>query len=176
MKKKPLILILAGLGLLIGLYFMPVKPSSPPGEAEKAQRPKDDEERMRTDQNDQSPASGTPDEQVRAALQKMQSGDLPPMQAVLKIRDIAEKHPRNVMAQMTLGAMSMQTGQYQKAVERFSKVIEVEPQNASAWAQQGRAHAKLEDTAAARNSLQKALQFSNEQKRPDLKQELDQLN
>lgn len=175
MKRKPLILILAGLGLLLGLYFMPVKPSSPPEEAEPTQLPSDGGS-AQPEQSAPASSSGSADEQVRDALQKMQSGDLPPMQAVLKIRGIAEEHPRNVMAQMTLGAMSIQTGQYQKAVERFANVLELEPKNASAWAQKGRAQAKLNDTAAARKSLEKALQYSDEQKRPDLKQELDQLN
>ena len=157
---------------------MPVRPSSSPDDksaSELSQNPGSASEKS-PGQEASPPTSGSPDEQVKNALQKLQNGDLPPMQAVMKIRAIAEKHPRNVMAQMTLGAMSMQTSQFEKAVERFSKVLEVEPNNINALAQRGRAQAKLGDTASAISSLQRALDNSKGEQRPDLQQELNQLN
>jgi tetratricopeptide (TPR) repeat protein len=53
-------------------------------------------------------------------------GTKEPMPGILKLRDIAEKNPMNLEAQLNLGFFSMQTGQYDKAVERFKKVLEID--------------------------------------------------
>lgn len=55
-----------------------------------------------------------------------------PMEGILKVREIAEKNPGNVYAQMVLGMGGVQSGQYDKAVERFLKVLAVEPANMEA--------------------------------------------
>ena len=62
------------------------------------------------------------DPEVAAILAELNSGQ-PPMQTILKLRDLAEKEPDNVEAQWHLGLFSWQTGQYDKAMARFHKVI-----------------------------------------------------
>lgn len=54
------------------------------------------------------------------------------MQGIFKIREITEINPRNVEALFTLGQFSMDTGQFDKAVNRFQQILEIEPENARA--------------------------------------------
>lgn len=55
-----------------------------------------------------------------------------PMEGILPIRQIADKDPSNVYAQMTLGLGGKKSGQYDKAVERFSLVLRKDPSNIEA--------------------------------------------
>lgn len=50
----------------------------------------------------------------------------PPMQAILLLREAAEIDSTNIGLQLQLGHFSMQTNQYEKAVERYTKVIELD--------------------------------------------------
>lgn len=52
-----------------------------------------------------------------------------PMEGIMKIRAIAEKDPNNVFAQFMLGFGGMVSGQNDKAIERFLKVIQLDPKN-----------------------------------------------
>ncbi|TAE17763.1 MAG: hypothetical protein EAZ47_04505 [Bacteroidetes bacterium] len=55
-----------------------------------------------------------------------------PMEGILKVREIAEKKPDNVYAQLVLGLGGLRSGQYDKAIERFTKVVTVQPKNLEA--------------------------------------------
>ncbi len=54
------------------------------------------------------------------------------MKGILSIRKVTEINPKNVAAQYKLGEFSMKTGQFDKAVERFRKVLALEPSHADA--------------------------------------------
>jgi tetratricopeptide (TPR) repeat protein len=55
-----------------------------------------------------------------------------PMQAILPVRDIAQKNPNNLYAQLILGLGGKKSGQYDKAIERFGYIIEKQPTNLEA--------------------------------------------
>ncbi|MEI6949140.1 tetratricopeptide repeat protein [Paraflavisolibacter sp. H34] len=55
-----------------------------------------------------------------------------PMTGIQRIRTVVEKHPDNVYAHMTLGHASVLSGQLDKAVERFSRVVELQPSSLEA--------------------------------------------
>ena len=55
-----------------------------------------------------------------------------PMQGILPVREIAKKNPDNVYAQMVLGLGGKKSGQYDKAIERFTLVAEKHPDNMEA--------------------------------------------
>lgn len=116
------------------------------------------------------------DAQLEDALRKMESGELPPMQAVLEIRSIAEEYPENVQAQFTLGVMSMQTGQYEKAVDRFDKVTTLDPEYTEAHRLMARSHLALQDTARAQERFQKALRQADQNTRASIEEELAELS
>jgi tetratricopeptide (TPR) repeat protein len=55
-----------------------------------------------------------------------------PMQGIGMIKEVADRDPSNIYAQMTLGQASMASGQMDKAIERFKKVIELQADNVEA--------------------------------------------
>ena len=55
-----------------------------------------------------------------------------PMQGILAVKEIADKNPDNLYAQMMLGLGGIQSGQYDKAAERFLTVVEKQPDNVEA--------------------------------------------
>lgn len=55
-----------------------------------------------------------------------------PMEAILPVREIAQKDPGNIYAQMVLGMGGKRSGQYDKAIERFSIVVQKQPDNLEA--------------------------------------------
>jgi len=55
-----------------------------------------------------------------------------PMEGVLKVRQVADKDSTNVFAQLVLGQGSVITGQYDKAIDRFERVVRLDPDNLEA--------------------------------------------
>lgn len=50
-----------------------------------------------------------------------------PMKGILMLVDLNKQNPDNIPVLMNLARLSMQTGQYEKGVERLTKVIELRP-------------------------------------------------
>jgi len=120
-------------------------------------------------------AAENPDAMVDEALRQLQTGEVPPMQGILKIREVAEKYPGNVKANFTLGMLSMQTGQYAKAVGRFETVLEAQPENADAWRLLAESQLQIGDTVNAKESLAKAVNLVDEKTGIEFKKELPEL-
>lgn len=77
-----------------------------------------------------------------------------PMKGILKLRDLAEKNPKNEFVAYQLGLLSFQSGQYDKAVARFEKVLELNKGNVNAWfylAQSLQQLGKIKEALAAIN-------------------------
>lgn len=55
-----------------------------------------------------------------------------PMQGILPVREIAEKHPDNAFAQKILGLGGVKSGQYENAVKRFQAALKVSPNDMEA--------------------------------------------
>ena len=72
-----------------------------------------------------------------------------PMKGILMLRDLIEKEPENVLVLSTLGRFAIQTGQYDKAVERLSKAIKIEPENIKANCLLAQAFRELGDNEKA---------------------------
>ena len=56
-----------------------------------------------------------------------------PMEGILELRTLAEETPPNLDAVMWLGRFSVQSGQLDKARERFDQVIDAEPDRVEAY-------------------------------------------
>lgn len=63
---------------------------------------------------------------TRLASAYVESGK-DPMKGIFLLREVVEQEPDNIDAQMNLGFFSMQSGQFDKAVERFNKVLSIDP-------------------------------------------------
>jgi len=55
-----------------------------------------------------------------------------PMKGILMLRDLIEKEPENVLVLTTLARFAIQTGQFEKAIERLQKAISIESENEKA--------------------------------------------
>lgn len=55
-----------------------------------------------------------------------------PMEGIMMIREVAERDPHNVYAQMMLGIGGAMTGQFDRAIERFREVLKHQPANVEA--------------------------------------------
>lgn len=166
MKTGPVILILIGLALLAFLYFSPVTPQVAHQHEDTAEQPVAGE----------NTGELSPDAQVEEALRMLESGEVPPMQGIMKIRDVAEKYPGNVKANYTLGVLSLQTGQYDKAMERFNTVLEQQPDDAQVWRLLAEAQLNSGDTTAAKASFENALKLADDNTGDQFKKELPELN
>jgi tetratricopeptide (TPR) repeat protein len=72
-----------------------------------------------------------------------------PMEGILKIRTVAEKDSTNAYAQLMLGLGGMKSGQYDKAIERFIKVMALEPTNLEAAINLAEAYDRLNNKVNA---------------------------
>ena len=55
-----------------------------------------------------------------------------PMEGILKVRQVAERDSTNIFAQLVLGHGSLISGQYDRAIDRFGKVLRINPKNLEA--------------------------------------------
>lgn len=70
---------------------------------------------------------------VETALMELQSGQGSPMESIMSIRKVLETNPNHLKANFTLGALSYSTGQYERAIERMKKVLEIAPDTEEAY-------------------------------------------
>jgi len=99
------------------------------------------------------------------------------MQGIMTIRKILEINPDNVEASFQLGIFSVQTGQFERAVQRFERVLELDPDNFAAMFELANAQYQLGNTERAKSLLQSVIQQTAD---PNLRQAantlLNQLN
>lgn len=87
--------------------------------------PKEASERAETEaQKDIDPL----DQRINQAVAMVEGGENP-MQGIMMLRDILEEHPEKIVVHWHLAHFSVQSGQYDKAAERFEKVIALDAEN-----------------------------------------------
>ncbi len=72
-----------------------------------------------------------------------------PMKGILMLRDVVAQNPEHEMAQFNLGLLSLKSTQYPKAIERFDKVIAINPKRTEAYLYKGQTYLQMGDTANA---------------------------
>jgi len=149
LRRGQVILILLGLALLAFFYFSPVVPT---------QNNKNSEEVV-TEEIPEISGEMTPDQRINQALLELQDSTIPPMQTIMKIAKVAEEHPENQKAQLTLGLLSLQTGQFENATVRFSNLVSLDSSNGESWKYLAQARLGAGDTVEARKVFEKALQL-----------------
>jgi outer membrane protein len=85
-----------------------------------------------------------------------------PMQGIKLLREVVEEDPENEYAQESLGYLSMKSGQYEKAIARFTKVVEINPARLDMYVYLGESYAQLEDFDNAIINLQIFANLSND--------------
>lgn len=86
------------------------------------------------------------------------AGNEPPMRGIALIREVAEKDPQNAFAQYMMGLGSTISGQWPKAIERFEKVLALEPQNLEVILRLADAYKTSGDKANAKKKYELFLQ------------------
>ncbi len=83
-----------------------------------------------------------------------------PMQGVLMLREVIEADPKNELALLNLGLLSMRSGQFEKAIERFTNLTEIQPENGKAQFYLGVAYLEAQVPERARPAFEQAMKFS----------------
>lgn len=76
-------------------------------------------------------------------------GTSEPMKGIMLLREVVATDPNHEMAQYNLGMLSVKSGQLDKAIERFQKVLEINPQRSEMNFYLGQVHLQKGDTASA---------------------------
>ncbi len=90
------------------------------------------------------------------------NGSPNPMKGIMMIREIAEKHPENVLASITLGKLSLRTNQLEKALKRFETVLKNNPENVDAHFWMGQTFLQKGDKSKATEYLKKCISLTDD--------------
>jgi Flp pilus assembly protein TadD len=145
-KVGPLIAIAVAVGLVVVLSLSPRTAIAP-----------DEDVEMSTDTHNHEDI----DAEIQAAVEKINSGA--PMEGIMAIRELAENHPNDPRPQFYLGMFSIQSGQFDKAVNRFQRVIELDPSAIDAHRWLGESYMSLGDFENAKKSLEKFISLSDDE-------------
>jgi lipopolysaccharide biosynthesis regulator YciM len=127
--KKPQVLALAG--ALVVIVLLVLAPRIPSG-------------KQQAEVKALSPA----EVKTAEAVALVQGQD--PMRGIMMLREVLQEDPDNVEAHWHLGLFSIQSGQYEKALERFKKVKELDEAGfPDVWFYLGRTYATLDSTDQA---------------------------
>lgn len=115
--------------LLLGvlLYFAPIKPPQKPVQEQKQY---------------------TEDSKLEEALAYVRQGT-DPMKGIMMLREMVEKDSSNVLAHFYLGEFSLQSGQLDKAIDRFNKVLLLDSNYKEAYKMLAKAWTEKGDSAMA---------------------------
>jgi len=133
--KKPQLLAL--LGALVVIVLLVMAPRTPAGK-----------------QQAEVPAMDPSKAKTAEAVALVNGQD--PMRGIMMLREILQEDSNNVEAHWQLGLFSVQSGQYDKALHRFQKVLALDSVNfPDAWFYLGRTYATLDSNALAIAHLKK---------------------
>ena len=83
-----------------------------------------------------------------------------PMQGILMLVELNKQYPENVSVLVQLGRLAIKTGQFEKAVERLGKAVELEPENRNANCMLAQAFEGKGDNDQAASFSQKCQELS----------------
>ncbi|MEQ8909020.1 MAG: tetratricopeptide repeat protein [Vicingaceae bacterium] len=94
-----------------------------------------------------------------------------PMKGIGMLKDVLNSDPENIDALTNLGYFAIQSGQYEKAIERFNSILKIDPKNAEAYIY-------LTDVYLSQNQVQKGIETLEQYKSlvddPLAKQQVDE--
>jgi len=83
------------------------------------------------------------------------------MQGVMMLRELTEKNPDNIPANLILGQQGIVSGQFDRAIGRFERVLKAEPENLEALLGMAEAYKGKGDRQKAVQLLERAKQVMN---------------
>lgn len=135
MRKSYLAILIAvaSLGLIVLFLVLPKQPQSKVDEA----------------------MSSSDDEKIAKAIELVNGPQ--PMQGIQMLLQLVETNPNNVDAHYVLGEFAVRSGQYEKALDRFNKVIALDPKLIDAWIYKGEIYMNLDSAAQALNVFKQVI-------------------
>lgn len=166
MKKGPITLIVLALGLVVALYFAP-----------RTLKSTENINSIETEEHDHDHTEhdhelSELDKKVEDAIQIIQNGQGPPMKAIGMLLDVVEQDPEHFRATLALGEFSMQSGQYDKAINRFKKLLEIDAEYADAHLRLGESYAALQQNEEAIEELNIYIKKSSDEEGKSQAQQL----
>lgn len=86
-----------------------------------------------------------------------------PMQGIGMLRDLNQKEPNNTAVLLALGQLSVRSGQYDKAIERYQKVVDIEPSNLRAYYAMAQVYESLGKVQDAIEAYNQCLELSDDE-------------
>jgi tetratricopeptide (TPR) repeat protein len=93
------------------------------------------------------------DAKINLGICKVQTNPDNPMEGIALLREVVAKEPNNTKAILQLGHFSVLSGQYSKAIERYTQALEIDPNLTEAYFYLGDAYAKMGDMENAEKYL-----------------------
>lgn len=93
------------------------------------------------------------DAKINLGICKVETSPENPMEGISLIREVVAKDPNNTKAILQLGHFSVLSGQYSKAIERYTQALEIDPGLTEAYFYLGDAYAKMGDMENAEKYL-----------------------
>jgi len=90
-------------------------------------------------------------------------GTAEPMKGIMMLREVVAEDPKHENANLNLGFLSMKSGQFEKAVERFKKVLEINPARIDMYVYLGEAYVRLGNKEKAIENFEVFKNLSNDQ-------------
>jgi len=143
LKKEGYIAIFVAVVIAITMYFIPRSPE-PVGIV--------DQHEHAAEQSDSLEVM------VAQAVEMLNTGSAPPMQAIGLLRTVLDIEPTHINGNFYLGYFSIMSGQFEKAEERLSVVIDRLPENADALFLMAQAKNGLGNQESAKEYLHRCLQ------------------
>ena len=85
------------------------------------------------------------------------------MKGIQKILEVTRRDSLNMYAQLMLGLGGIESGQYDKAIQRLLKVVHYDPGNLEAVLSLGEAYERMGDKASAKTWYTAAKKLTNNQ-------------
>ena len=115
------------------------------------------------------------DQKIDSAVALVESGGQP-MKGIMMLREVLEEDSTNIKALTRLGQFSIQSGQYDKAEERFRTIEKLEPNNMDALYYMGHLSARKGEKETALSYFNKCLELTDDEEfSKELKQYINDL-
>ena len=85
-----------------------------------------------------------------------------PMKGVMMLRELEEEFPKSPLVYTSLAKLAIRTGQFERAIQRLTQALEIEPNNLNAICLLGQAHAGAGNAAEAQAFKQQCQDMQNE--------------
>ena len=85
-----------------------------------------------------------------------------PMQGITMLREVLEEDPTNELAMFNMGMLAIQSGQYERAVERLSKLVSLYPNHVQGQLLLGVAYLNTNQKEKAREQFERVKKLDDD--------------